>query len=138
MTSAAAARSASRDSAIDALSASAITGQNDHKGSDLNKATNKGSDHKGATTTAPPSRSPTTTPPPPPPTTTAPATTHHQVGRRVPEHRNVHTRHLPLCGNCAMPNAKAPAGPKTGKTHCDHKGAEDGRRRADLPPPPPS
>ena len=28
-----------------------ILGQNDHKGSDLNKAANKGSDHKGATTT---------------------------------------------------------------------------------------
>ena len=28
-----------------------IVGQNDHKGSDLNKAANKGSDHKGASTT---------------------------------------------------------------------------------------
>ena len=97
--------------------------QNDHKGSDLNKAFN---DHKGATTT-----------------TDVAFADHHAAGDdtppllpECPSTCNVHTRHLPFCKNCAMPNAnKAPAGPKTKKTHCDHKGASC---VPDPPPPPPS
>ena len=106
-----------------------VLAQNDHKGSDLNKAFN---DHKGATTTTDVAFADHHA--------AATTTDHHGAGDdtppllpECPSTCNVHTRHLPFCKNCAMPNAnKAPAGPKTKKTHCDHKGANCVPRRGPL------
>ena len=106
-----------------------VLAQNDHKGSDLNKAFN---DHKGATTTTDVAFADHHA--------AATTTDHHGAGDdtppllpECPSTCNAHTRHLPFCKNCAMPNAnKAPAGPKTKKTHCDHKGANCVPRRGPL------